>query len=120
MVETMQLEATHDDMEYPSRSAHIDEGTACNKQGTVTRITAIDLSAADSVEALKCTSARIEESTDAHTEDDTAVAMEGEIMGQWEGGVQNRIAGGDAGSTQPRWTKLCQLQGRRHLAATTR
>ena len=90
MAETMQSETTHS-RDYPSKSAHFDEGAACNKQGTVTRIATIDLSAADSVEELRCTFARIEDSPDAHTEDDMAVAMEGEIMGQGEGGVQNRI-----------------------------
>jgi len=34
---------------------------------------------------------------DAHTEDDTAVAMEGKIMNQGQEGEQNRMAGGGAG-----------------------
>ena len=72
--------------DYPSKSAHIDERAACNKQGTVTRIATIDLSTADNVEALRCTSARNEDSPDARAENDTAVAMEGEIMSQMAGG----------------------------------
>jgi len=94
--ETMQLETTHG-RDYPLKSAHINKKAACNKEGTVTRIATIDPSAADSVEALRCTSARNEDSPDARAEDDMAVAMEGEIMSQGGEGVQNRMAGGGAG-----------------------
>ena len=57
----------------------------------------VDLHAADSVEALRYTSDRIEDSLGARDEDDTAVAMEGEIMSQGEEGEQNRMVGGGAG-----------------------
>ena len=84
-------------MNYLSNSAHIKEGAVCNKQGTVTRMATVDLHTADSVEALRYTSDRIEDSLDARAEDDTAVAMEGEIMSQGEEGEQSRMTGGGAG-----------------------
>jgi len=46
----------------------------------------VDLHAADSVEALRHTFDRIEDSLDALDEDDTTLAMEGEIMSQGEEG----------------------------------
>jgi len=72
----------------------------------------IDLHAADSVEALRCTSDRIEDSLDAHGEDDTAVAMEGEVMSQGEEGEQNRIlAGGCAGQHTIQASKTLPIAG---------
>jgi len=85
MSEMMQSETTHG-RNHPSNSAHIEEGTVCNKQGTVTRMATVDLHAADSVEALRHTFDRIEDSLDALDEDDTTLAMEGEIMSQGEEG----------------------------------
>jgi len=95
MAEMMQSETTHG-MNHPLNSAHIEEGAVCNKQGTVTRMATVDLHFADSVEALRYTSDRIEDSLGARAEDDTAVAMEGEIMSQGEEGEQNRMVGGGA------------------------
>jgi len=48
------------------------------------------------------------------------LAMQNEIMRQGGEGVQNRMAGGGAGQNTTQVQKHCQLQGRRHLAATTR
>jgi len=110
MAEMVQSETTHG-RNYPSKSAHINAGAACNKQGTVTRIATIDLPAADSVEALRCTSARIEDSLDAYTEDYMAVAMEGEIMSQGEEGEQNRMAGGGAGQHTTQASETLPIAG---------
>jgi len=77
----------------------------------------VDLHAADSVEALRYTFDRIEDSQGARAEDDTAVAMEGEIVNQGEEGEQNRWWVGVQGSTPHRRAKHYQLQGRCHLAA---
>ena len=81
----MQSETTHG-RNHPSTSAHIEEGAFCNKQGTVTRMATVDLHAADSVEALRHTFDRIEDSLDALDEDDTTLAIEGEIFSQGEEG----------------------------------
>jgi len=81
LAEMMQSGKTHG-TNHPSNSAHTKEGAVYNEQGTVTRMTTVDLHATDSVEELRYTSDRIEDSLDARAEDDTAVAMEGEIMSQ--------------------------------------
>ena len=110
MSEMMQSETTHG-RNHPSTSAHIEEGAVCNKQGTVTRMATVDLHAADSVEALRHTFDRIEDSLDARAEDDTAVAMEGKIMGQGEEGEQNRMAGGGAGQHTTQASKTLPIAG---------
>jgi len=110
MAEMMQSETTHG-RNHQSNSAHIEEGAVCNKQGTVTRMATVDLHAADSVEALRYTSDTIEDSLDARPEDDTAVAMEGEIMSQGEEGEQNRIAGGGAGQHTTQASKTLPIAG---------
>jgi len=88
MAETLQLEARHG-RDYLSRSAHIDKRAVCNQQGTVMRIAVIDPPAADSADVLRCTSIRIEGGPHGHTQDDTAAAMDGEIMGSGEGGAEH-------------------------------
>jgi len=95
LAETLQLDAGHG-RDYLSRSAQIDKGAVCDQQGTVTRIAVIDPPAADSADVLRCTSASIEGGPDGHTGDDTAAAMDGVIMDRGRG-VQNMMAGGDAG-----------------------
>jgi len=71
----------------------------------------VDLHAADSVEALRYTSDRIEDSLGARAEDDTAVAMEDEIMSQGEEGEQNRTAGGGAGQHTTQASKTLPIAG---------
>ena len=47
----------------------------------------------------------------ARTEDDAAVAMEGEIVSQWEDGEHNRMAGGGAGQHTPGASEKSSLRG---------
>jgi len=94
-------------MNFPSNSVHIKEGAVCNKQGTVTRMTMVDLHTG----ALRCISDRIEDSLGARVEDDTVVAMEVEIMSQGEEGEKNRIAGGGAGQHTTQVSKTLPIAG---------
>jgi hypothetical protein len=115
MTETLQLEATPG-RDYLSRSAQIDKGAVGNQQETVTKIAVIDPNATDNVNALRCTSTRIEDGPDGYTEDDTASAMGSEILASGEGGLQNIMASGDAGQHTTQVNKTLPIAGTTSLS----
>jgi len=86
-------EATHG-RDNLSCSAQINKEAVCAQHGAVTRMAVTDSPAADSADVSRCTSTRIEGGQNGHMEDDTAVAMDGEIMGSGKEGMQNMIVVG--------------------------
>ena len=93
MVETLQLEATHG-RDNLLCSAQINKGVVCAQHGAVTRTAVTDPPAAGSANVSRCTSTRIEGGPDGHMEDDTAIAMDGEITGSGKEGMQNMMVVG--------------------------